>query len=51
VLKGDLLPNDESCVEAFGINYRAMDSVLGEGQTDLLFDKAYQIIYGFNSGK
>ena len=51
VVKGEPLPNDENAVEVFGMNYRSMDQVLGEGESKLLFDKTYQILYGFNSGK
>ena len=50
VVKGEPLPNDENCVEVYGINYRKMDNTLGDGETKLLFDKTYQILYGFNSG-
>ena len=41
VVKGEPLPNDERAVEVYGINYRNMDDVLGEGETKLLFDKTY----------
>ena len=49
VVKGEPLPNDESAVEVYGIHYRNMDDVLGEGETKLLFEKTYQILYGFNT--
>ena len=49
VVKGEPLPNDESAVEVYGIHYRNMDDVLGDGETKLLFEKTYQILYGFNT--
>ena len=51
VVNGEPLPNDESAVEVYGIHYRNMDEVLGEGETKLLFEKTYQILYGFNTQK
>jgi hypothetical protein len=33
-------------VAAFGLDYEKMESVMGEGSTELLFDKAYSIVYG-----
>ena len=49
VVKGEPLPNDERAVEVYGINYRKMDKVLCDGESKLLFDSAYQIMYGFNT--
>ena len=48
VTHGEPLPNDEEAVEVYGMPYSRMDSVLGDGESQLLMDKAFQIIYGFN---
>ena len=50
VIRGEPLPNDEDAVEVYGMNCGALDSELGQdGGSQLLMDKAFQIIYGFNS--
>ena len=50
VTKGEPLPNDEDAIEVYGVNQSRMDIVLGEdGGQSLLMDKAFQIIYGFNT--
>ena len=50
VTKGEPLPNDEEAIEVYGISYKSMDNVLGEdGGSNLLMDKAFKIIYGFNT--
>ena len=50
VTHGEPLPNDEEAVEVYGMKHNTMDSVLGDGESQLLMDKAFQIIYGFNKG-
>ena len=50
VTNGEPLPNDEEAVEVYGVSYSNMNNILGEdGGSSLLMDKAFQIIYGFNT--
>ena len=49
VTNGEPLPNDEEAVEVYGMSCGSMDAEFGaESGSQLLMDKAYQIIYGFN---
>lgn len=48
VTHGEPLPNDEECVEVYGMRSSQMERHLGTGETEMLLDKAFQIIYGFN---
>ena len=48
VTNGEPLPNDEEAVEVYGVRAGAMDSTFGEGDANMLMDKAFKIIYGFN---
>jgi len=43
--KGAPLRDAYKNIELYGIYYKDMDSVLGEGNSGLLFDTAYEIIY------
>ena len=50
VTHGEPLPNDEDAVEVYGMSCGAMDAQFGQDAgSSLLMDKAFQIIYGFNS--
>lgn len=33
-------------IELYGVYYKEMDQVMGEGYSEILFDSAYDIIYG-----
>ena len=46
VEKGVALPKSKD-LKVLGIKHKEVDNVLGKGANDLLFDKTYQIIYGF----
>ena len=46
VEKGVPLPKPSN-IKVFGIKHKNIESVLGEGSNTLLFDKTYQIVYGF----
>mmetsp|Transcript_29831 Transcript_29831/g.39700 ORF Transcript_29831/g.39700 Transcript_29831/m.39700 type:complete len:128 (+) Transcript_29831:306-689(+) len=48
VTHGEPLPNDEDAVEVYGMKSSAMELALGTGETEMLMDKTFQIIYGFN---
>ena len=50
VTHGEPLPNDEEAVEIYGISQRSIGAVLSEDESSMLMDKAFKIIYGFNSG-
>ena len=41
VTHGEPLPNDEEAVEVYGMKHNTMDSVLGDGESQLLMDKAF----------
>jgi hypothetical protein len=43
--KGNPLREAYKNIELYGIYYKEMDKVLGEGNSELLFDTAYEIIY------
>ena len=48
VTNGEPLPNDEDAVQVYGVRVNAMDSAFGTGEAEMLMDKAFKIIYGFN---
>ena len=41
VTHGEPIANDERLVEVYGMHYRGMDAVLGDGQTQLLLEKSH----------
>ena len=43
--KGAPLKDAYKNIELYGIYYKDMDSVLGEGYSELLFNNEYEIIY------
>ena len=46
VEKGVPLPSEQN-ITIYGIKHKNIESILGQGSQNLLFDKTYQIIYGF----
>ena len=48
VTNGEPLPNDERVVEVYGVAYRQLGNLMGPSDTKMLFDKTFQIVYGFN---
>ena len=48
VTNGEPLPNDEDAVEVYGVRASAMEAAFGVGEAEMLMDKAFKIIYGFN---
>ena len=48
VTNGEPLPNDERVVEVYGKTYRKLGNWMGPDDTKMLFDKTFQIVYGFN---
>ena len=47
VEKGVTLPSAKN-IRVFGVKHKNIENVFGEGSQNLLFDKTYQIVYGFN---
>jgi len=48
VTNGEPIPNDEKAVEVYGILHRKMQQVMGPDDAKVLFNKTFQILYGFN---
>lgn len=48
VTKGSPLKDRHDAIQVHGLHCRDIDIDMGEGSWDMLFDKAHQIIYGFN---
>ena len=46
VEKGVPLPSIDK-IRVFGIRFREIEERMGPGATNLLFDKTYQLVYGF----
>jgi hypothetical protein len=47
VVNGEPLPNDVSAVDVYGIPYRKLGVVMGPEDAKVMFNKTFQIIYGF----
>ena len=48
VTHGEPLPNDEEAIEVYGVRSSKMEGVFGESEAQVLLDKTFKIIYGFN---
>lgn len=41
VTNGEPLPNDEECIEVYGVHRSAMEGAFGEADSHMLMDKAF----------
>ena len=48
VSNGEPLPNDEDAIEVYGMRPGAINDAFGARESEMLIDKTFKIIYGFN---